>query len=112
MKLETVDWTELETSTHQDHVIKHVLGATVLGWLIAGEAAHFLYLLNGEVPTPEAEKTLDVAYVIHADHGMNASTFSARVTIASGNTTQDFLLEANPLQLGEMVITGAGTATA
>lgn len=33
---------ELETSTHQDHVIKHVLGATVLGWLIAGEAAHML----------------------------------------------------------------------
>lgn len=37
-----MNWTELETSTHQDHVIKHVLGATVLGWLIAGEAAHML----------------------------------------------------------------------
>jgi len=37
-----MSWTELETSTHQDHVIKHVLGATVLGWLIAGEAAHLL----------------------------------------------------------------------
>jgi len=37
-----MDWTELETSTHQDHVIKHVLGTTVLGWIIAGEAAHFL----------------------------------------------------------------------
>jgi citrate synthase len=48
-----------------------------------GEAAHFLYLLNGEVPTEEAAKTLDVAYVLHADHGMNASTFSARVTIAT-----------------------------
>lgn len=47
------------------------------------EAAHFLYMINGEVPSPEAEKTLDVAYVIHADHGMNASTFSARVTIAT-----------------------------
>jgi len=47
------------------------------------EAAHFLYLLNGEVPTEEAAKTLDVAYVLHADHGMNASTFSARVTIAT-----------------------------
>lgn len=35
-------WTETETSTHQDHVIKHVLGATVLGWVIAGEAAHLL----------------------------------------------------------------------
>jgi 2-methylcitrate synthase len=51
------------------------------------EAAHFLYLLNGTEPSPEAEKTLDVAYVLHADHGMNASTFSARVTIA---TLSDF----------------------
>jgi len=48
-----------------------------------GEAAHFLYLLNGVVPSSEAAKTLDVAYVLHADHGMNASTFSARVTIAT-----------------------------
>jgi len=48
-----------------------------------GEAAHFLYLLNGIEPTAEAAKTLDVAYVLHADHGMNASTFSARVTIAT-----------------------------
>ena len=48
-----------------------------------GEAAHFLYLLNGEDPKPEAVKTLDVAYVLHADHGMNASTFAARVTIAT-----------------------------
>ena len=32
----------LETTTHQDHVIKHVVGATVLGWFIAGEAAHLL----------------------------------------------------------------------
>ena len=36
------DWIESETTTHQDHVIAHVLGATVLGWLIAGEAAHLL----------------------------------------------------------------------
>jgi citrate synthase len=47
------------------------------------EAAHFLYLINGDAPSPEATKTLDVAYILHADHGMNASTFSARVTIAT-----------------------------
>jgi citrate synthase len=47
------------------------------------EAAHFIYLLNGREPSAEATKTLDVAYVLHADHGMNASTFSARVTIAT-----------------------------
>ena len=37
-----MDWTPLETTTHQDHVIAHVIGATVLGWFIAGEAAHLL----------------------------------------------------------------------
>src|SRR5260370_32353455 len=37
-----MDWNQLETTTHQDHVIAHVLGATVLGWFIAGEAAHLL----------------------------------------------------------------------
>ena len=48
-----------------------------------GEAAHFLYLINGTEPSAQAARTLDVAYVLHADHGMNASTFSARVTIAT-----------------------------
>ena len=37
-----MNWTQIETTTHQDHVIAHVIGATVLGWFIAGEAAHLL----------------------------------------------------------------------
>src|SRR6185503_16895454 len=36
------EWNEAETTTHQDHVIKHVIGATVIGWFVAGEAAHLL----------------------------------------------------------------------
>src|SRR5256886_5068601 len=48
-----------------------------------GEAAHFLYLMCGEEPTKEAADTLDLDFVLHADHGMNASTFSARVTIST-----------------------------
>ncbi len=48
-----------------------------------GEAANFLYLIDGEKPSLEKEKTMDMCYVLHADHGMNASTFSARVTIAT-----------------------------
>src|SRR5450631_254005 len=47
------------------------------------EAAHFLYLMNGEPAGPEAVKTLDLAYVLHADHGFNASTFSALVTTST-----------------------------
>jgi citrate synthase len=47
------------------------------------EAAHFLYLMNGEVPTKEAEQTLDVAFVLHAEHGFNASTFTCRVVAST-----------------------------
>ena len=47
------------------------------------EAAHFLYLINGEEAGPEAVATLDMAYVLHADHGFNASTFSALVTTST-----------------------------
>ncbi len=48
-----------------------------------GEAANFLYMINGEKPNQEMVSTMDMCYVLHADHGMNASTFSARVTIAT-----------------------------
>ena len=47
------------------------------------EAAHFLYLINGEVPSKEAERTLDIAYILHAEHGFNASTFTARVVAST-----------------------------
>ncbi|MFT4586569.1 MAG: citrate synthase [Candidatus Binatia bacterium] len=47
------------------------------------EAANFLYLVDGEKPSKEKADTIDMCYVLHADHGFNASTFSARVTIAT-----------------------------
>ena len=50
---------------------------------VLGEAANFLYLIDGEKPSTEKESTMDMCYVLHADHGMNASTFAARVTIAT-----------------------------
>ncbi len=37
-----VTWQSMEISTYQDHVIKHVLGATVLGWVVVGDAMHVL----------------------------------------------------------------------
>ena len=42
-----------------------------------GEAANFLWMVNGTKPSKDMEATMDVCYVLHADHGMNASTFSA-----------------------------------
>jgi len=46
-------------------------------------AGNFLYLLNGEVPSPTAERALDIALILHADHELNASTFAARVVAAT-----------------------------
>lgn len=45
-----------------------------------GFAANFLYMLNGEEANETRVRTMDVALVLHAEHGMNASTFAARVT--------------------------------
>ena len=41
-------------------------------------AFNFLYMLNGEKPGSEAEKTMDLCLILHAEHGMNASTFTSR----------------------------------
>jgi citrate synthase len=46
-------------------------------------AANFLYMMTGKTPSESAFRVLDMALVLHADHGMNASTFSAIVTAAT-----------------------------
>ncbi|MEA3199302.1 MAG: citrate synthase [Thermoplasmata archaeon] len=46
-------------------------------------AANFLYMLSGQEPDAEIARDFDVALVLHADHGFNASTFSARVTAST-----------------------------
>jgi citrate synthase len=48
-----------------------------------GLAANFLYMLRGTVPDATEARTMDVAFVLHAEHGMNASTFAARVAAAT-----------------------------
>ena len=48
-----------------------------------GIAANFLYMLNGEEPTEVAANTLDTALILHAEHGLNASTFAGRVTAST-----------------------------
>jgi citrate synthase len=45
-----------------------------------GTAANFIYMLNGEPADDLRVRTFDAALVLHAEHGMNASTFAARVT--------------------------------
>jgi citrate synthase len=49
-------------------------------------ASNFLYMLTGEEPSELHKKVFDVALILHAEHEMNASTFSAMVT---GSTMSD-----------------------
>src|SRR5262245_22646439 len=49
-------------------------------------AANFYYMLFGREPSPAIRKVLDACLILHAEHTMNASTFSARVT---GSTLAD-----------------------
>jgi citrate synthase len=46
-------------------------------------AANFLYMLTGEVPDDAAAEAMDQALVLHADHGLNASTFTSMVVAST-----------------------------
>jgi citrate synthase len=46
-------------------------------------AANFLYTLSGEEPNEVAVEAFNKALVLHADHELNASTFTARVCVAT-----------------------------
>jgi citrate synthase len=46
-------------------------------------ASNYLYMLNGKEPSAELANALETYFILLADHGMNASTFSARVTIST-----------------------------
>lgn len=48
-----------------------------------GQAANFLYMLTGEEPDPVVADALDVGFVLHLDHGINASTFSGKVNAST-----------------------------
>ena len=48
-----------------------------------GHAANFLWMLKGEKPSEDAAKLLDVDLVLHAEHGSNASSFTARVVVGT-----------------------------
>ena len=60
-------------------------------------AGNFLYMMRGEVPDEDEAKLLDVDFILHAEHGANASAFASRVT---ASTLAD---------LHAAVVTGIGT---
>ena len=46
-------------------------------------AGNFLYMMFGEIPDQETTNLLDVDFILHAEHGANASSFGARVTAST-----------------------------
>lgn len=93
MDHDSSDWIESETTKHQDHVIAHVIGATVLGWFIAGEAAHLLLdigflwtiYLDGEMnllPQGVAISEMDADELTSADK--TEVTFDAQLLLSEG----------------------------
>ncbi len=51
--------------------------------LTLGHAANFLWMLKGEKPSADAARLMDMDFVLHAEHGSNASSFAARVVIGT-----------------------------
>ncbi len=62
-----------------------------------GHAANFLYMMRGEVPDEDEARLMDVDFILHAEHGANASSFASRVT---ASTMAD---------LHAAIVTGIGT---
>ena len=60
-------------------------------------AGNFLYMLSGRKPDSDEAKLMDVDFILHAEHGSNASAFAARVT---ASTLSD---------VHSAVVTGIGT---
>ncbi|MBL8760964.1 MAG: citrate synthase [Phycisphaerae bacterium] len=57
-------------------------------------AENFLYMLNGQKPTAAVARAFDICMILHADHGLNNSTFSARVVISTLSDTYSALTAA------------------
>jgi citrate synthase len=92
---------EAETSDHDTNLRKAIRITSQIAMIVAdfdrirkgkdllepdrslSHAGNFLWMLNGQKPTETAEKALDIALILHADHELNASTFAARVIAAT-----------------------------
>jgi citrate synthase len=57
-------------------------------------AANFLYMLTGKEPSEAAARVLDTALILHADHGLNASTFAARITASTLSNLHSAIVSA------------------
>ncbi|MFC1752192.1 citrate/2-methylcitrate synthase [Thermoproteota archaeon] len=46
-------------------------------------AANLIYMMTGRRPSPEEERIMDISLILHADHGINASTFASMVVAST-----------------------------
>jgi len=87
---------EPEANLRKAYRLMTVVPATVAAWqrirtgrepvaapLHGSHAASFLTMLDGREPSAEVARVLDVILTLHADHEFNASTFAARVAVAT-----------------------------
>lgn len=65
-------------------------------------AANFLYMMHGKAPEKEMERALDAYLILLADHSLNASTFSARVTASTQADTYSAVTSAIGTLKGEL----------
>lgn len=116
-----VGWTKAETNTHQDHVIAHVIGATVLGYFVHDETAYLLLdigfiwniYLDGEMgllPHPvaigelEADETIKDELKSDVDRALQNPNSGAFIRLtplhnSSPIQTVDFFIRQNSRQL-------------
>jgi citrate synthase len=57
-------------------------------------AANFLYMLEGKEPSPEAVAAIDLDFLLHAEHGANASAFAGRVTASTNSDLHSAIVTA------------------
>jgi citrate synthase len=87
---------DLEANLRKAYRLMNLVPETVAAWqrirtgrapvdapIEGGHAARFLHLLDGKAPSRDVAHVLDVALILHADHELNASTFAARVAVAT-----------------------------
>lgn len=59
-----------------------------------GHAANWLWMLKGEKPSLDAARLADVDFILHAEHGSNASSFAARVTVGTESNLHGAIVTA------------------
>ena len=70
---------------HYAHSGKRIDVETPLDSKADSIAAHFLYLLHGEEPSPQWTAAMQTSLILYAEHEFNASTFTARVIAGTGS---------------------------